>query len=103
MELFRLSYPQRPQVVWPALKRAVATMDLREAEDATFTVRFSSGVSSTSWGEHLIGWVEPEATGSVVVVRGRPKGTFLTTTLGEKVHALGVRRDLRAALDSALA
>ncbi|MPY92175.1 MAG: hypothetical protein GEV08_03645 [Acidimicrobiia bacterium] len=103
MELFTLSYPQGPDVVWPALKRALATMDLREADDSNRTARFSTGMSWTSWGEYTLGRVEPEASGSRVVVRGRPKGSFLTTNVGEKIHASGVRRDLKQALDTALA
>jgi hypothetical protein len=101
-ELFVLSYPQEPETVWQAFKRALATMDLREVDDANRTARFGSGMSWTSWGEHTLGQVEPAAGGSRLRVRGRPKHGFLTTRIGEKIHARGVRRDLEQALGSAL-
>lgn len=45
MELFTLRYPQDTGAVWPALKRALATMDLRDADEEARTARFSTGVS----------------------------------------------------------
>lgn len=40
--------------------------------------------------------------GARVTVGGRPKGSFLTTSWGEDVHAAEVERDLRASIDDAL-
>ena len=103
-ELFVIDYPARgADEVWPALTRALATFDLRDADDATRTARFSTGVSLTSWGENMIATVTDAAGGGArVTVRGRPKGSFLTTGWGEDVHARGVEKDLRAAVDDAL-
>lgn len=102
-ELFVIDYPVRPaDVVWPALNRALATMDLRDVDDSAMTARFATGVSLTSWGEHMIAQVDQRAEGSRVTVRGRPKGSFLTTSWGEDVHARGVEKDLRTAIDDAL-
>lgn len=103
-ELFVIDYPARqPDEVWPALRRALATMDLRDADEAARTARFSTGVSLTSWGEHMIAAVSgSNGHGARVTVRGRPRGSFLTTSWGEDVHAAGVERDLRRAIDDAL-
>lgn len=103
-ELFTLDYPAREaDEVWQALKRALATMDLEDPDDVDRTARFSSGVSLTSWGEHMIARVTPSAAGGArITVRGRPKGSFLTTNWGEDVHAREVERDLRASVDDAL-
>lgn len=78
-------------------------MDLRDSNESTHTARFSTGISSTSWGEHMMGQVRGDGGGTSIVVRGRPKGSFLTTRIGEKIHASGIRRDLQRALDDALA
>lgn len=43
------------------------------------------------------------AGGARVTVRGRAKGSFLTTKWGEDLHANGVEKDLRTAVDDALA
>ena len=103
-ELFTIDYPARDlDDVWRALKRAVATMDARDPDEGTRSVGFSTGVSMTSWGEHMLATVHDAAGGGTrVTVRGRPKGSFLTTTWGEDVHASGVEKDLRAAIDDAL-
>jgi len=102
-ELFTIDYPARDvDAVWNALKRALATMDLRDADDANQTARFTTGVSLTSWGENMIARVDEAATGARVTVRGRAKGSFLTTKWGEDVHATGVEKDLRASIDDAL-
>jgi hypothetical protein len=67
------------------------------------TARFSSGVSLTSWGEHMIATVASASSGGTrITVRGRPKGPFLTTGWGEDVHAREVEKDLRASIDDAL-
>lgn len=56
----------------------------------------------TSWGEHMIAQVTPGAVGCEVTVRGRPKGSFLTTKVGERLHAREVRNDLDRAIRNAL-
>lgn len=103
-ELFVIDYPARqPAEVWTALKRALATMDLQDPDDHAMTARFSTGVSSTSWGEHMLAVVgRAQDTGARVTIRGRAKGSFLTTKLGEDLHARGVEKDLRTAIDDAL-
>ena len=103
-ELFVIDYPARqPQEVWPALKRALATMDLQDPDDEAMTARFGTGVSLTSWGEHMLAKVSgTDGGGSRITVRGRPKGSFLTTQLGEDLHAREVERDLRQSIDDAL-
>lgn len=103
-ELFTIDYPARDvDDVWQALKRALATMDLQDPDDAARTARFSSGVSLTSWGEHMIARVASASGGGArVTVRGRAKGSFLTTSWGEDVHAKQVESDLRASIDDAL-
>lgn len=104
-ELFTIDYPARSaDEVWPALVRALATMDLRDRDDPARTATFSTGVSLTSWGEHMLAAVGDAAGGGArITVRGRPKGSFLTTKWGEDVHAKGVEKDLRTAVDDALA
>lgn len=104
-ELFVIDYPARTaDEVWPALHRALSTMDLQDADEAQRTARFSTGVSLTSWGEHMLVQVHPSGDrGTRVTVRGRPKGSLFTTSWGEDLHAQGVEKDLRAAIDDALA
>jgi len=78
-------------------------MDLQDADEDNLTARFSTGVSLTSWGENMLARVEPgSAGGARVVVRGRAKGSFLTTKWGEDVHANAVEKDLRTSIDDAL-
>ena len=102
-ELFTIDYPGRdPDAVWKALKRALATMDLSEANDGDRTARFSTGVSLTSWGENMLARVDPADSGARVTVRGRAKGSFLTTKWGEELHAREVEKDLRTSIDDAL-
>ena len=102
-ELFTIDYPARDaEAVWSALKRALATMDLAEANDADRTARFSTGVSLTSWGENMLARVDPAGSGARVTVRGRAKGSFLTTKWGEELHAREVEKDLRTSIDDAL-
>ena len=103
-ELFSIDYPDHePEEVWQAVRSALITMDLRDPDDASRTARFSSGVSSTSWGEHMIAVVTPgSAGGAHVTVWGRPKHSFLTTKVGEDVHARQVKKDLRESIGDAL-
>lgn len=103
-ELFTIDYPARDvEEVWHALRRALSTMDLQDPDDAAHTARFSTGVSLTSWGEHMIARVAQGSTGGArVTVRGRAKGSLLTTEWGEEIHAAGVEKDLRTAVDDAL-
>lgn len=103
-ELFTIDYPARDaDAVWSALRRALATMDLREADDSTRTAQFSTGISLTSWGENMVATVgaSPEGT-TRIVVRGRAKGSFLTTKWGEDMRAHEVEKDLRTSVDDAL-
>lgn len=104
-ELFTIDYPARSaDEVFAALTRALATMDLRDRDEASRTATFSTGVSLTSWGEHMLATVgEQSGGGARLTVRGRPKGSFLTTKSGEELHAKGVEKDLRTAVDDALA
>lgn len=104
-ELFTIDYPARDAAeVWPALTSALATMDLKDADDAERTARFSTGVTLTSWGEHMIARVAELPTGGArIIVRGRAKGSFLTTGWGEDLHAREVEKDLQTSIDDALA
>ena len=73
-ELFVLDYPaRRPDQVWSALQRALATMDLKDADADRMTARFSTGVTLTSWGNHMLATVAANGAGARVTVRGRPK------------------------------
>ncbi|MBA2465443.1 MAG: HPF/RaiA family ribosome-associated protein [Nocardioidaceae bacterium] len=103
-ELFTIDYPDRdPQTVWDALKRALSTMELEAPDEGTRTARFRTGVSLTSWGENMLASVDLASDGGArVTVRGRAKGSFLTTKWGEDIHAKGVEKDLRASIDDAL-
>ncbi len=102
-ELFTIDYPARdPDAVWNATKRALATMDMQDADDSRRTARFSTGVSLTSWGENMLASVDGAGDGARVTVRGRAKGSFLTTKWGEDLHATGVEKDLRSSIDDAL-
>jgi hypothetical protein len=102
-ELFTETYDTYPDTVWQAVKQALATMDLREADDDSRTARFTSGMSLTSWGENLIANVAPDGSRTVLTVSGRPKGSFLTTKWGEDQHARGVEKDLLGAVARQLA
>lgn len=103
-ELFVIDYPQRrPEQVWGALRRALGTVGLTSPDDETMTAWFSSGVSLTSWGENMVAAVASSGeSGARVVVRGRPKASLFTARWGEDIHAQGVERDLRVAVDNAL-
>lgn len=58
-------------------------------------LEFETATTLTSWGEFLKAAVEPAAeAGTQVQVRGKPKGTFLTTRLGERVHAITIEHRL---------
>ncbi len=101
-ELFTEHFDTDPEIVWSALKRAAATMDLQEADDTTKTARLSTGVTLTSWGEHIVATVTPAASGADIVVRGRPKHSLLTTKWGEDIHAHKVQKDFRNAVRQAM-
>lgn len=102
-ERFSRHYPIDPATLWVALRRALATMDLREADDASHTARFGSGVTLTSWGQHLIAEVTAAAEGgATLTVRGRPKGSFLSSNWGERVHAETIERQVTRALDAVM-
>jgi hypothetical protein len=100
--LFARDYERPADELWAAVKHAVSTMDLRNADDAERTVTFASGVSMTSWGQHLRANVHGEGTGSRLIVHGRAKHSLGTTRWGEDVHARGVEKQLTQAIDQAL-
>ncbi len=107
-ELFTHPYPSvDPAALWPALKRSLETMDLREVDDQQKSARFGTPVSMTSWGEYMIASVEPgESGGARLRVRGRPKAAnrlLLTSKWGEDIHSRKVEKDLVAGIDGALA
>src|SRR5881398_1058990 len=78
-ELFSRSYEVDADTLWAALKRALRTMDLKEVGDAERSARFSTSVTTFSWGQHNLALVEEDGGRSRLVVRGRPKASFLTT------------------------
>lgn len=103
-ELFSRHYQDvEPEALWSAVKGALATMDMSHADEAARSARFSSGVSLTSWGEHMLALISGAGpAGSVLSVRVRAKGSFLTTKWGEDLHARGVEEQLVRAIDAAL-
>lgn len=44
----------------------------------------------------------PPAAGADIVVRGWPKSSLLTMKFGEDIHARGVQKDIRRAVEDAL-
>jgi hypothetical protein len=105
-QVFTLDLGVPPDQAWPALLAAVDNMDgakLGERDETTHHLSFSTGVTVSSWGQELDATLTPAApAGSRVAVRAKPKGTFLTTTWGERIHARTVEKRLRAELTSAL-
>ena len=101
-ELFSRSYDVDAETLWAALKRALRTMDLKEVDDAERSARFSTGVTTFSWGQHNLALVEEEGGRSRLVVRGRPKQSLATTNWGERRHARRVEKQLGGAVDSEL-
>lgn len=91
---FTLRYEADPDRVWATLQKAIENMDgarLGTVDHDGRELEFETGTTLTSWGEFLRAAVEPAAeAGTKVQVRGRPKGTFLATRLGEKVHAITI-------------
>lgn len=102
-ELFTESFDASEEATWQALKRALQTMDLSEVDESARRARFSTGVSLTSWGEHMIAQVTGDERRSTITVHGRPKGSLLTTEWGEDLHAKGVQKDIRRAVENVLA
>ena len=98
-ELFTRRFDADPDRVWAALRRALATWDLREADDASKTARFDTGWSWTSWGGHMLAVVTPEGEGARLTVSGRPKASLLTTRWGEVLHAREVEKGLVGAVE----
>ena len=72
--------------LWSAVKRALATQDLKDADDSERTARFATGMGVWSWGQNLLVRVE-EGVAPTVVVRGRPKSSFLSSNFGETREA----------------
>ncbi|MGR4880666.1 hypothetical protein ACIPUC_14795 [Streptomyces sp. LARHCF249] len=105
-QAFTLRQQGDPDEVWLALQKTVDDMDgakLGSVDDHVRTLEFSTGATSTSWGQELQARVEAGPHGgSEVHVRGNPKGTFLTTKWGEKVHADKVRRHLSQGIAAAV-
>ena len=101
-ELFSRSYEVDADTLWAALKRALRTMDLKEVGDAERSARFSTSVTTFSWGQHNLALVEEDGGRSRLVVRGRPKASFLTTNWGEQRHARRVEEQLVDAVNSEL-
>lgn len=92
-----------PDSLWSAVKRTLATMDLKDADDKARVARFSTGTSTWSWGQHMLAEVtEGPSGGSTLTVRGRPKASFWTSNWGESRHASGVEEQLVADVESAL-
>ena len=99
-ELFSRSYDVSPDVLWAALKRALRTMDLKEVDDGERLARFSTGVTTFSWGQHNVALVKEEGGRSRLVVRGRPKAELLTSNWGERPHARRVEEQLVEAVEA---
>ena len=92
-----------PDRLWTALRRVLSTMDLKQADDGTRVALFSTGTTSTSWGQHLRAEVTGGAGGAVLTVRGRPRASFLSSGWGEDLHMRSVRGQLVGDVRSALA
>lgn len=115
-QTFALHYEADPNRVWAALQQAIENMDgakLGAVNDAARELELETGVTSTSWGEFLQAAVKPGAdaglgdrgarpAGAQVQVRGKPKGTFLTTKWGEAVHANSIKRRLNKGIRAEL-
>lgn len=105
-QAFAFDVPAPADQALAAVKRAVEEMDgghLGSVDEGARTVIFSTGISTTSWGEELQAVVHEASTGSRVEVQGKPKGTFLTTKWGEEIHANRIEKKLREGIDAALA
>ena len=106
-QVFTLQFPTGPDRVWTALKLAVDDMDGAKSgtvHEGERRLEFSTGVTLTSWGEEMEASVGSAGTGAAEVqVRGKPKGTLLTTKAGEVVHANTVERRLRRGVEEHLA
>jgi len=101
-ELFTIDYAVPPDELWRALKRSLRTMDLKEVAEDDRSARFSTGVTTFSWGEHVVALVEGQDGRSRLVVRGRPKSSIFTTDWGENHHARRVQEHLGESIESAL-
>jgi hypothetical protein len=97
-QVFALHYEADPDRVWTALQQAVDDMDgakLDTVDEAARALEFETGVTLTSWGEYLQAVVQQGTqAGTQVQVRGKPKGTFLTTKWGEEIHGSTIERRL---------
>lgn len=92
-----------PDRLWAALKRALATRDLKDTDDAARVARFSTGVSVWSWGQHMLASVSAsDSGGSVLTVRGRPKASLLTTGWGERRDGRKAEKQLLSDVEAAL-
>lgn len=92
-----------PEALWAALKRSLATMDLKDADDRAMVARFATGLSTWSWGQNNIAYVTaPDTGGSLLTVRGRPKASLLTSGFGERRHASGLEKQLLADVEALL-
>lgn len=72
---------------------------LGEVDDAGKEVRFSTGVTWSSWGEQFQAQVGPgDGAGSTLTVSAKPKGTFLASKWGEEQHAAKFEQQLDEAI-----
>ena len=103
-ELFARTYEGvAPEDLWTAVKRALATMDLKQADDGRREARFSTGISRMSWGQNMLASVTAGAAGeSTLTVRGRPKVSLFSTKGGEEAHARAVGNQIAKGVDAAL-
>ncbi len=101
-QTFTLIYDADPDTVWQGLQKAVDAIDGAKLETVHADDKklgFSTGITSTSWGQELDARVEARSQGGTQIhVRGTPKGTFLATTWGEKLHTFTVKRRMKKAL-----
>lgn len=103
-QVFELEFDAPADAVWGALKSALESLDGAKREggdEAARSSEFSTGVTLTSWGEHMTAQVL-EGPPARVQVTGKPKGTFLTTKTGEDVHARTIEKRLREEIEQQL-
>jgi len=101
-ELFVEHFDADPDAVWGALKRAAAKMTLQDVDDTNRTARLSTGASLMSYSNYVVAAVVPAAPGADMVVRGRPKGATVAMQWSDDVHARGMQRNLREAVEREL-
>ena len=107
IELFSHPYTLAPEVLWHALKRALATMNsatVTDIDDQHMRAAFTTTWSLTSWGHNLHAIIEASGPGSSLLrVYGVPRSYIFSTQWGEELHASKVEHDLTRALEQTLA